>query len=126
MGTMEVLLSQAGFVDVTVDVKEESRAIIAQWMPGSGAEDYVVSANISARKPVTASGAPCAISSVASCCPPTVATGHGHGHQAEQGHGHGAAPAPAACPPMCDAPCCPPTQPPARAPKENAGDCEDG
>jgi arsenite methyltransferase len=45
-------LSGAGFVDVCLDVKEESREVIKQWMPGSGAENYVVSANISGRKPL--------------------------------------------------------------------------
>ena len=33
--------------------KEESRAVIAGWLPGSKAEDYVVSAEITARKPFT-------------------------------------------------------------------------
>ena len=51
MGSMEVLLEKAGFANISVDIKEESREVIAQWMPGSGAEDYVVSANISATKP---------------------------------------------------------------------------
>jgi arsenite methyltransferase len=32
-------------------MKEESREVIKQWLPGSGAEDFVVSANVSARKP---------------------------------------------------------------------------
>jgi len=31
-------------------MKEESRDIIKQWLPGSGAEDYVVSAEITAEK----------------------------------------------------------------------------
>lgn len=44
-------LSGAGFVDVRLDLKEESREVIKQWMPGSGAENYVVSANISGVKP---------------------------------------------------------------------------
>jgi hypothetical protein len=35
---------------VRVRLKEESRAIISQWLPGSGAEDYVVGAEITARK----------------------------------------------------------------------------
>jgi len=48
---VEVLLEQAGMAKAKVEYKEESREVIAQWMPGSGAEDYVVSANISAIKP---------------------------------------------------------------------------
>jgi hypothetical protein len=51
MGSNEEMLTQAGFEAINVEVKEESREVIAQWMPGSGAEDYVVSANISATKP---------------------------------------------------------------------------
>lgn len=34
MGTTEVMLDQAGFTAISVEVKEESRAVIAQWMPG--------------------------------------------------------------------------------------------
>ena len=38
MGSTEVMLEEAGFTDISVEVKEESREVIAQWMPGSGAE----------------------------------------------------------------------------------------
>ncbi|GMH51798.1 hypothetical protein TL16_g01088, partial [Triparma laevis f. inornata] len=38
----------AGFVDVKIEEKEESREVIKQWLPGSGAEDFVVSADITA------------------------------------------------------------------------------
>ena len=34
-----------------VEEKAESREVIKDWMPGSGAEDYVVSANVTAYKP---------------------------------------------------------------------------
>lgn len=44
------MLRDAGFVDINVDVKEDSAKYIAQWMPGSGAEEFVASANITARK----------------------------------------------------------------------------
>ena len=40
----------AGFKDVKVNMKEESWEVIKQWLPGSGAEDYVVSAEITAKK----------------------------------------------------------------------------
>ncbi len=49
--TIEALLRTAGFQDVCVRVKPESRAFIARWMPGSGAEDVVASATIEATKP---------------------------------------------------------------------------
>lgn len=51
----DILLS-LGFVDVKVEEKPQSREIIKTWMPGSGAEDYVVSANITARKPQASDG----------------------------------------------------------------------
>jgi len=44
------MLRDAGFVDIQVDVKEESAKYIAEWMPGSGAEEFVASASITARK----------------------------------------------------------------------------
>lgn len=45
------MLTAAGFVDVRVEEKPQSRSYISQWMPGAGAEDYVVSADVTARKP---------------------------------------------------------------------------
>jgi hypothetical protein len=48
---LEDLLAEAGFVDVVVTVKRESRSFIQDWIPGSGAEDYVASAVIEARRP---------------------------------------------------------------------------
>ena len=50
---LERYLAGAGFVNIDVFTKEESKEIIKQWLPGSGAEDYVVSAQIQARKPVS-------------------------------------------------------------------------
>ena len=50
-------LTEAGFTDVRVEPKPESRAFITQWFPGTGAEDYVASAVIEARRPAAA--APC-------------------------------------------------------------------
>jgi SAM-dependent methyltransferase len=49
--TIQALLRVAGFEDVRVEVKEESRAFIRDWMPGSGVENYVASATIEAVKP---------------------------------------------------------------------------
>ena len=45
-------LLAAGFLpdSIAIDLKEESREVIKQWIPGSGAEDFIVSANVSARK----------------------------------------------------------------------------
>jgi SAM-dependent methyltransferase len=59
---LETLLRQAGFEDVRIEPKPESGAIIAQCMPG--AEAYVASASIEARKPGAATDC-CS----PSCCP---------------------------------------------------------
>lgn len=48
---VEGLLREAGFESVRVEVKPESREFIAEWIPGSGAEEVVASANIEAIKP---------------------------------------------------------------------------
>jgi hypothetical protein len=45
------LLRKTGFENVSVDLKEESREFIKDWLPGSGAEDYIVSASVVAYKP---------------------------------------------------------------------------
>jgi len=45
------MLRDAGFEQVQVALKPESRSFIKDWLPGSGAEDYVVSANVTAVKP---------------------------------------------------------------------------
>lgn len=46
------MLQEAGFADIRVTPKPESREYIATWAPGSGIENYVVSALIEAVKPV--------------------------------------------------------------------------
>ncbi len=48
---LEAMLRDAGFADVRIEVKPESRNFIRDWLPGSGAEDYVASATIQAVKP---------------------------------------------------------------------------
>ena len=53
--TLRLLLDAAGFEQIRVDLKEESRAFIQQWMPGSGVENYVASATIEAVKPASES-----------------------------------------------------------------------
>ena len=44
-------MGAAGFTEVDITLNEESRETIAEWAPGRGIEDYVVSASISAVKP---------------------------------------------------------------------------
>jgi SAM-dependent methyltransferase len=48
---LEQMLTDAGFVDVRIDMKDESRELVSGWMPGRSAEDYVASALIQAVKP---------------------------------------------------------------------------
>ena len=48
---VERMLLEAGFSEVSVEVKDESRDAIKGWFPGSGIEEYVRSAEIKARKP---------------------------------------------------------------------------
>ena len=48
---IEAWLAEAGFTDIRVAAKPESRALIATWAPGRHIEDYVVSAIVEARKP---------------------------------------------------------------------------
>jgi SAM-dependent methyltransferase len=45
------ILHAAGFIDITITPKDESREFIQDWAPGHGVEDYVVSAYIQAIKP---------------------------------------------------------------------------
>ncbi len=52
VGEMERLLQEAGFHQVRVEVKEESRTFIKDWFPGTHAEAYVASASIEAIRPL--------------------------------------------------------------------------
>ncbi len=45
------LLSEAGFVDVRIEPREESRAFIRDWIPDLRPDRYIVSARIQARRP---------------------------------------------------------------------------
>jgi arsenite methyltransferase len=58
-------LRDAGFESVRITPRSETSACIADWMPGTGAETYVASATIEARKP-GADSACCG----SSCCAP--------------------------------------------------------
>ncbi|MCR4301124.1 MAG: arsenite methyltransferase [Sulfuricaulis sp.] len=48
---IERMLASAGFMDICLKPKDESRSFIRDWAPGSKIEDYVVSATIEAVKP---------------------------------------------------------------------------
>lgn len=75
---LEQILERAGFRNIQITVKGESRSFIADWSPGSGAEHIVASAYIEAGKPVGdaphQAGGPgdacCDSVLLDSCCPP--------------------------------------------------------
>jgi SAM-dependent methyltransferase len=48
---IETMLNDAGFESIKITPKDESRDFIQDWAPGSGVEDYVLSAYIQAVKP---------------------------------------------------------------------------
>jgi SAM-dependent methyltransferase len=48
---IDAWLREAGFTDIRVSVKAESRDMIASWAPGRGVENYVASADIEGWKP---------------------------------------------------------------------------
>ncbi len=62
---VEAWLREAGFRDVRVSVKPESRELVASWALGRGIEDYVASATIEARKPRPSEAEACCGTS---CC----------------------------------------------------------
>jgi SAM-dependent methyltransferase len=51
LAELENMLTEAGFGEISIRPRDESRAFIKDWMPGAGIENYVVSATIEARKP---------------------------------------------------------------------------
>lgn len=48
---LESLLQQSGFIQITIEPKDESKEFIKDWVPGANFEDYIVSAVIKAMKP---------------------------------------------------------------------------
>jgi len=48
---IETMLKTAGFKNIMIKPKDESKAFIREWAPGSNIADYVVSASIEAIKP---------------------------------------------------------------------------
>ncbi len=61
---IEAWLAAAGFIDIRVTERPESREAISGWAPGRGIEDYVVSALVEARKPREGEA-------VVGCCAPS-------------------------------------------------------
>mgnify|MGYP001109036232 CR=1 FL=1 len=48
---LERYMADAGFLDIRIQPKDESREFLKDWAPGHGVEEYVVSATIEAIKP---------------------------------------------------------------------------
>ena len=51
------MLAAAGFQNIDIELKAYSKELVSGWFPGSGAEDYVASADIRAEKPMRPSSA---------------------------------------------------------------------
>ncbi len=51
VGQLKTWLAEAGFVDVRITPKSQSRELIKTWAPGRHVEDYIASALIEGRKP---------------------------------------------------------------------------
>jgi arsenite methyltransferase len=47
---LETMLKQSGFVDISIEPKDESKAFIKDWVPGANIDKFIVSAVIQARK----------------------------------------------------------------------------
>ena len=69
------MLQNAGFEDIQITVKENGRDIVKDWIPGSGAENYVTSAYVTATKPRQAHGFRDGVfyGASAACCAPSSA-----------------------------------------------------
>ena len=48
---LQTMMQVAGFGDIRIAPKDESRDFVRDWVPGSGVDDYVVAATIEARRP---------------------------------------------------------------------------
>ena len=48
---LESMLKDAGFEDISIRPKDESREFLRTWVPGKSVDDYVVSATIEGVKP---------------------------------------------------------------------------
>ena len=50
IGELESILESAGFVNIRISPKDDSKQFIKDWAPGRGIEDFVLSAHIEATK----------------------------------------------------------------------------
>ena len=59
IGDIESMLAAAGFAQIRIEPKDESKAFIGEWAPGHNVTDYLVSASITAVKPQGAADGSC-------------------------------------------------------------------
>ena len=50
LGSLEAMLAASGFIDIRITINQQSHEFIRDWLPGSGAEEFVASATIQAMK----------------------------------------------------------------------------
>ena len=48
---LEMMLKTAGFINIEIKPKDESKKFIREWAPGTKISDYITSATIEAVKP---------------------------------------------------------------------------
>jgi SAM-dependent methyltransferase len=48
---LKLMLAEAGFTDIRIEANERSRDVIRDWLPGTGLENYIVSATIEGTRP---------------------------------------------------------------------------
>jgi SAM-dependent methyltransferase len=63
---LEAMLIDAGFEELRIEVRPESRTFIREWLPGSGVEEYIASASIRAVK--LAGDGCCGTAPPSACC----------------------------------------------------------
>ena len=51
LDALEGMLHDAGFVDMRIQPKDESKTFIRAWVPGTDIADYLISATIEAIRP---------------------------------------------------------------------------
>jgi hypothetical protein len=51
VGEVEAMLTEAGFIDIDIQAKEDCREFIREWQPGTKLDDYILSASMTARRP---------------------------------------------------------------------------
>jgi SAM-dependent methyltransferase len=56
--TLDTQLTEIGFENIDIRIRPKSRELIGEWFPNSGAEQYVASADIEAKKPLSLENEP--------------------------------------------------------------------